>query len=86
LGIGKDPKGLSIAVVNYEFLSLNESCETRLEVGCPFHTNYSGLLSCYFLELVDKDDIKMKVYENEEDALNDVKDSRYVNNLSSRIL
>jgi len=62
VSIGNDPKGLHFAVVNNE-VPVNSTCfgETG---GCPLNDNYTDLLSCHFLRLINEESIHMVRFQS----------------------
>jgi hypothetical protein len=56
LAVGNDPKGLKFAVVNHE-IPFNSTCKQG--TGCPLNDNYSGFLSCQFIDFLDGDHLEM---------------------------
>lgn len=58
LSIGKDPRGLSIAIVNHELNSSSQKCVPS--VGCEYK-----MLSCRYLEALSKRKVVYTAYDNE---------------------
>ncbi|OXA63396.1 ABC transporter G family member 20 [Folsomia candida] len=72
IAIGPDPKGLSFGLVNHD---ARNAC--TVVPGCVVNDNYTGSLSCRFLHILDqKGTLKLKTYDNEEDAIRDVGDAK----------
>lgn len=66
LSIGKDPVGLKLAIVNNE---LNSSMQTCIPtIGCDW-----SLLSCRYLQHLEKKTINLLPHDNEDEARNAVK-------------
>lgn len=65
LSIGKDPRGLSIAIVNHELNSSTQKCVPS--VGCEYK-----MLSCRYLEALAKRKVVYTSYDNETMARNAV--------------
>lgn len=61
LSIGKDPIGLRLAIVNNELNSSTEPCVPT--IGCDW-----TLLTCRYLQHLEKRTIVLLPYDNDEDA------------------
>ncbi|XP_031350511.1 ABC transporter G family member 20-like [Photinus pyralis] len=62
--IGRDPRGLTVAIVNYE-TGNNVNCDSTLECN-------STTLSCSYLSYLGKKDVKFVYYESDYEATNSV--------------
>lgn len=65
LSIGKDPRGLNIAIVNHELNNSMEHCVPS--VGCDWHR-----YSCRFLKHLEKKSLVLHQYDSEAEARNSV--------------
>lgn len=65
LAIGKDPVGLKLAIVNNELNSSMQQCIPG--IGCD-----TTLLSCRYLQYLQKKTIQLLPYDNDEDAVSAV--------------
>ncbi|XP_050483054.1 ABC transporter G family member 23 [Bombus huntii] len=89
ISIGKDPEGLKLAIVNHELNSSNVAHCTSSE-GCNW-----TLLSCRFLEQLDKREVDIVLYDTEDAARDAVQNgdawgvimfpSNYTDSLEARI-
>jgi len=65
ISIGKDPTGLKVAIVNNELNNSMQSCTTL--TGCDW-----TLLSCRYLQQLQKRTVKFLPYDTEEEGRNAV--------------
>uniref|UniRef100_A0A1B6GX14 Uncharacterized protein n=1 Tax=Cuerna arida TaxID=1464854 RepID=A0A1B6GX14_9HEMI len=65
LSIGKDPKGLALAVVNHE---INHSISDCSQINSP------DLISCQYLKQLEMKTLKLKYFGNYEEAVESVHD------------
>ncbi|CAL8069144.1 unnamed protein product [Orchesella dallaii] len=72
LAIGQDPRGLHFGVVNKDIANSLNNCV--VPSGCLTTDNFTGSVSCLFLDYLKKHDIlDLKIYESEADAVESVK-------------